>query len=645
MKFPRIVIEKFLSIEQAELSMSDRGLVVIQGENESNTSAESNGAGKSTVPDALCWAAYGVTARGVSGDAVINDAFGKGTRVVFDVVEGDVHHVVSRHRKHKDHKNSLRLERIMPDGTVLDLTKGTDKLTQDEVDKVLGCSYDVFRSTVYMGQEQMPDLPGMTDKQLKVVVEEAAGVTLLEDAYKEANSRVTAQKKLVEDLERVVETTRQRWDDSTRVVQDLRDGKTKFDTDNHNEIVAQTELAKLLAVDFKKFDAKIKAAGKEEIEKELAALKAQIDGVAAERRQEVVLANEVNKANRDVGVIRAEVNRLKSVLDREKLAEKNIRDRVGQPCDECGKPYCEHDLEAAGIRQALKVTHAENELKTATDALKRLDSELTIASQKLSDHRASMTDISAATALYDDLSSSLSAIRETETNRDVILGRVKGCKTQIEAIKARKNPFDAKIAKAEAETEKLKEAMSDASKKLIEAQTTLRRAETIAKVFSPAGVRARILDEVTPFLNDQTAKYLATLTDGNSEATWSTLVKTAKGELREKFSIEVKDADGASSFAGLSGGEKRKVRIASALALHDLVARRATKPIDLFVGDEIDDALDEAGLERLTMILQEKAKERGSVFVISHNELRDWIPNAITVVKAGRGKSTIKEDA
>jgi DNA repair exonuclease SbcCD ATPase subunit len=161
-------------------------------------------------------------------------------------------------------------------------------------------------------------------------------------------------------------------------------------------------------------------------------------------------------------------------------------------------------------------------------------------------------------------------------------------------------------------------------------------------VFSPTGVRAFLLDEVTPFLNDQTAKYLGTLTDGHITATWTTLVKTAKGELREKFSIEVTSASAGETFKSISGGEKRKVRIACALALQDLVGRRASKPIELFIGDEIDDALDNAGRERLMTILEEKARDRGSVFVISHSDLKDWIRNTITVKKVD-GKSTVEE--
>lgn len=52
---------------------------------------------------------------------------------------------------------------------------------------------------------------------------------------------------------------------------------------------------------------------------------------------------------------------------------------------------------------------------------------------------------------------------------------------------------------------------------------------------------------------------------------------------------------------------------------------RATKPINLWIADEIDYALDESGLERLMVVLDRKARERGTVLIISHQSgLKDW---------------------
>ena len=71
------------------------------------------------------------------------------------------------------------------------------------------------------------------------------------------------------------------------------------------------------------------------------------------------------------------------------------------------------------------------------------------------------------------------------------------------------------------------------------------------------------------------------------------------------------------------------------MALQDLVASRATMSIDLNMADEIDDALDKSGRERLMGVMQEKAANSGTVIVISHNDLTDWISETSTVIKEG----------
>ena len=64
MKIGNVNIEGFMAIGSAVLGLADRGLVLIQGINKDDASAQSNGSGKSTIPDAISWCLYGVTARG-----------------------------------------------------------------------------------------------------------------------------------------------------------------------------------------------------------------------------------------------------------------------------------------------------------------------------------------------------------------------------------------------------------------------------------------------------------------------------------------------------------------------------------------------------------------------------------------------------
>ncbi|WEU67349.1 hypothetical protein [Xanthomonas phage JGB6] len=119
-----------------------------------------------------------------------------------------------------------------------------------------------------------------------------------------------------------------------------------------------------------------------------------------------------------------------------------------------------------------------------------------------------------------------------------------------------------------------------------------------------------------------------------------TLTQNSDGDYVESFHIDVTSKHGITKFGQLSGGEKRKVRLACAMALQDLVSTRAIKPIKLFIADEIDHALDDVGLELLMGVLEEKAKALGTMLIISHNSLSDWCKNRLTVVKED-GASTI----
>lgn len=642
MKIATLKIENFMAVGAAQLVMADRGLVLIQGENNDETSAESNGAGKSSIPDALCWCLFGTTARGEEGDKVVNRTAGKGTMVQVRVEDGPRTYVITRFRKHKTGKNRLAVD--LEDGpNVTDLSKGTDKLTQPVVDQIIGCSYEVFRGAIYAGQEQMPDLPGMTDKALKMLIEEAAGATVLEAAYKEANSRLNTAKAGLE----VHEAARKRSQSLLEVEElqatELEAKAGAFETNRASRVTAHQANARSYVE--RATRCKTALAGttsKADVLTAIAACESAIGAVESERAEERRLAAQLTTAQLETARIVREHENLADDLRRRKAAHDALDHQVGCPCGSCNRPFTEAD-----IAPAKKIAYDEmRELATKLAAVRAQREAALSAQQERTDaldaFRASMTSVSEKQDERANLQVVLAEIEKVEREQAEWARKARDEVERMKEVKAEANPFTALIQTAKEKVAARQKEIADQALALSTAEVGVKEAELVAKVFSPAGVRAYLLDEVTPFLNTQTATYLGTLSDGNITATWTTLVKDSKGDLREKFAIEVTTATGGETFKGISGGEKRKVRIACALALQDLVARRASKPIELFIGDEIDDALDAAGLERLTMILEEKARERGSVFIISHNDLKDWVSNTITVKKVG-GKATIEE--
>lgn len=642
MKFPALEIENFLAITEAKISLSDRGLVLIQGENNANTSSTSNGSGKSSIADALCWCWFGTTARGVTGDEVINNVVKKNTRVSSTVIDNGITYTATRYRKHKTGKNSLQI--VMSDGlTETDLTKGTDKLTQEVANQIIGCSHEVFAGSIYAGQEKMPDLPAMTDKQLKLLIEEAAGTTVLENAYRKAREDLAASQAKVSAIQGERDKTdhllgllRGQLSSTETMIEDWARQHRQREADAKGEIAAIIPKLKQLQDDINAFDVPA-------IE---AAIKTCDDKIAAVADETVQLRNfDAAIATASGSFVAA--GHFLSGKEREHAAAESvaagIKHKLGCPCGECGRPLTAEELGAAQKNAEDRV--AEKSLELAEAKGKRDAAEINLKSaQSARDvFAASMTDISAVAAQRASHERELASVRTLVSQQSVLKTTAKSLRDKMTAVAAETNPYEPQKAKLEADIAKQEALAAEINDRYLKAEDDLAVEQEVVKVFSPAGVRAHILDEVTPFLNEQTAKYLATLSDGNMEATWSTLTPDSKGVMKEKFTIDVCDTTGGDSFRGLSGGEKRKARIATALALQDLVATRATKPIDLFIGDEIDDALDPAGLERLMLILEDKARERGSVFIISHNELRDHIRQVMTVEKRADKTTQITE--
>lgn len=733
MKLVSAIIENFLGIGSAEVKISDKGLVLIQGKNEDDPSADSNGSGKSSLIDALFWAMYGETARGSSGDSVINREAGKDCRVVLKLEDGSSNAIIVRWRKYKGFHKPSGVS-FVADG--VDLTGGTDALTQENIDRFVGASKDVFVAAVYAGQEAMPDLPSMADRQLKSLIEEAAGIDLIEQAYEIAREKASAAKTSVEHINKGKEvaerdvtkaeegrdraiTDRDAWGSAQDLRIKTQEGTVRYLVGEAKRIKEQIAAAPVAAIEdgikiieatignlknlVAECDRQIAATASEQAElrrldqevaeaekadtADIRKLELAIQAALDEERMALTgPERSVTDSNLAFAKVRNELARLRVQLEREQLQLGRVHNKVGEPCGECGKEITECDLKSVTAAQeatvqaaveaekkarveynAAKVTlekaiEVRDQTKADTtksdaarEALKNYHPVSTLPAKMARDAYAkSMTDTSAVmkrkAAGQRGIAQAESDLRERtaeRANAAALTGQLENAKerakrenARLDELKAEKNPYSTHVDRA---LELLGEThlhLADISSLYEKASKGQLLAAQTAEVFGPKGVRARILDTVTPFLNDRTAYYLSALSDGNLTATWSTLTVKKDGSMAERFAIDVSKYGGG-DFASLSGGEKRKVRLSTALALQDLVASRASKPIEIFIGDEIDHALDSAGLERLMGVLEAKAREKGTVLIVSHNDMADWCRDIATVTMKDK-KATVE---
>lgn len=652
MYFGKLSIKNFLVIGEAEVDLHNCGLTLIEGRNEDDESANSNGAGKSSLVDALCWCLYGVTGRGVSGDAVINKKAKKECVVGVEVwTEGLNCYYIERGRKSSRIGNNLIVQHIIVDGNDVgsgcELTKTTVADTQAVVNDLLGCSYEIFTSSIYAVQEKMPDLPALTDKALKTLIEEAAGIDKLQKASVIAkenlndkqnsldvlNSKISSCGNEINSLKTIIkntETERDSW--KTKAIAKRDQIKSEYDAialerDEKTSLLLPVPELEKLEAEYRQIEAKLKEYGIEEANVRKLELNAQNkkSECITEKRLIDVAQNKINEIEQSI---------------------QNIHNKVGTACKECGKVYKEEDLtDAVNALQKDKKERQKAILKSFEN-FKKLVEEAKTEAIKASEARRKLSSPTELTKRQLEVGNKINCNteRKTEVSRlSKMLGEKTKALVEIEAELAGKNPFESMLTKLNDDLKSKDNHWATLASEAEMKQMEVYVAEEVNNLYGVKGIRAHILDTITPFLNERTAFYLNTLSDGEITATWQTLTKTAKGDFKEKFSIDVQSVKGANCFAGLSGGEKRKVRVATSMALQDLVASRAKKPIDLYIADEVDHALDASGLERMMSILEEKAKQFGTALVISHNSLRDWIDNSIVVTKRD-GISTVSRE-
>lgn len=645
MKFLSVFIRNFMRIESAEVNLKERGLVCIQGVNEDDPSAKSNGAGKSTLLDAIFWVLYGETARGISGDKVVSNQSKKDCEVqIYLTDDAGLGWSIRRTRKHSTAGNALFLfvESSVGSGVYNDVTKGTMDETQAAIVRLMGCSANVFKAAVYAGQEEMPDLPALTDKFLKLLIEEASGFEELNQAYSNAKKKLSDKEKERGSLLAALERSKIELTGCEKSIATTEANLKRWADDHITVLVRLQAVVSSYEIAAKERREKRDAMQPERLKEALEAIDKKIAEHAAIRSDKAAAHDVVLDSQRTLTKRETEVKFFTQAIKKLQVELDDAKQLVGTPCKSCGKEYHECDIDGAktNLTQQIAeeqkclaaVEHARVQaavaLQEAQEASKLLDEKYETLS-KLENARVAITaQIRAVTDIDAEIKK---ADKSVEQARECVNKHM-----------ASVNPHVSQLGGLQSEKATIHKTIDELDHAVGVVEADMKTLAEVANLFGPSGLRAHMLDTITPFLNEKTEEYLSALSDGSIHAVWTTLVKNAKGELKEKFTIEVTNEHGGDEFAAQSGGEKRKVRLACWWALQDLVATRAEKPIDLFMGDEIDYALDDAGLERLMGCLEKKAKERGTVLVVSHQSLRDWIDNVIEVRKKG-GISVVKD--
>lgn len=684
MIFKKLTIQNFMSIRSISLDLQDRGLVLIKGKNCDNPDLNNNGSGKSSMIEAFVYALYGRTLRGVKGDSVVHKIPKKNMKIFLDLTDDDgTEYRIARYRKHSVNKNKSLLYR-----NGKDITPKSETDFNNYIADLLQADYLTFTSSLLYSAESFR-FTSATDAEMKSTFDMMLGLNVFSKCLEIAKIRLKA-------VENDLSTTQWKIDDRKSKIDSLKD-KIEEALQQREEYAEQQEqkqdelvdLLEVLDKELKQRQNELKQLEKQLAQAEKSKDKAQKDLDAKKKKLKQLddLQSELANVKSDITDCEQDIKKAKSNIETseenvllyqkkiEKLQKKietlnqqksELDKDIGQPCPTCGQPMTAESIEPAKKEYDEQIGDVEEEIQKYQKKIEKeqenakkcgLDTQqseiqlqelretfdefqaLLDKSQDLYDERDKAAEVleNAQEVFYDVKSQVKTKNGEiTQVNE-----RIKSALSDLEKCEDAENPYDKMVEKYEKDKEVAAEEIVEFEASIQDKLDEQKCLQFWQQAYSNQGIKSLILDDITPFLNRRVNKYLQKLTSGHIEVKFSTQTLLKSGEMREKFSIDILNQDGGSEYIANSGGEKKRIDLCINLALQDLVASRSTKRINIAIWDEVFDALDETGIEKVIELLQELSEEKSTILVVSHNpHLQSYFSNIITVVKKD-GYSTL----
>lgn len=227
---------------------------------------------------------------------------------------------------------------------------------------------------------------------------------------------------------------------------------------------------------------------------------------------------------------------------------------------------------------------AKREIKDWEDLYRSIDHELTTSVLNEDDLKIKVAE------LREQITTAKSALQEVIDENE----KRERHNTRIGIILEQTGEFQSQLDKLESE--------------LSDKEEHLAALETLKKAFSTNGLLAYKIESLVKELEIMTNDYLAEFSDGRFSINF---VVT-----NDKLNVEVSDNGNIIDILALSSGELARVNIATLVAIRKLMTSISRSQINVLFLDEVNQALDEQGKEKVVEVLLKE--ERLNTYLVSH---------------------------
>ena len=550
-----------------------KDLTLVLGENidlGGDDTGARNGTGKTTIINALSYALYGTALTNIRKDNLVNKTNTKAMLVTIEFEVNGVDYKIERGRK----PNVLKFyigeqEQEAKD----DNSQGDSRETQQEIERLLGMSHEMFKHVVALNTYTEPFLALKPNDQ-RAIIEQLLGITLLSEKAEALKEQSKATKDAIQQEEANIKA--------------VSDANKRIE-----EQIEATQRRQMLWLTKRKDDvAKLQTALDE-------LLKLDIDTEIAAHKE----LSTYNQKRKDLTDLDKAIARSEQDLSREVSGIANLTGDIAtlreHKCNTCKQDlHDEKHIELLAIKES-KLKDAETQQGVHAGDLEAL----ILAKQELGELGSQPKTFYDNESLAIQHRSSIASIQE-----------------QIISKTAEEDPYTEQIADMKAT------ALAEIDyTKMNELSRVKDHQEFLYKLLTnkDSYIRKRIIDQNLSYLNARLSQYLDRIGLPHTVVFMNDL------------SVNITELGRELDFDNLSRGERNRLILSLSWSFRD-VWESLYQPINLlFIDELIDSGMDASGVENAMAILKKMSRDsHKSIWLVSHrDELGGRVNNVLTVVK------------
>lgn len=617
--FLNLKIHHFLSFDDASIDLSNRGYCLIRGINKNpKDAARSNGAGKSTIANAISFCLLGETLNGLKSN-LANNYFNDGCYVELEFNIDSNNYKLIRSKDDSKYGTNLKILVNQEDKSGKGIRESQallDELLPDLTRELVG-------SVILLGQGLPDKFTSNSPSGRKEVLEHLSKSDfMIQDLKERVDVRLTSLKSRERELDDKLLTlsTQKRFQNEQleQSKQTLRD----LMSNNHFDEAIEVKKKELQDLETKYSD----------IDSHLQKL------VKEKTTLNESLLSETNLKNERLTQVSKQYNEYNNELTNNRttycLRMKTLQDEITKLksikdiCPTCGQK----------IPNVIKPDTSEQEklLEDTKKLLANIDIDI---SNNDEEYRKVQQEIK---NLFDDSTRNirvrLEQIDNEESSYDIskLNNDISNLKLKINSLERNRDNHESNVKQCEDAIRKLEEDLTNVDKQEVKCNEDKRLLEQHLEVVEKMNTylkrdfRGVLLQNSINYINDKAKEYASKIFNTNE----------ISFELNgNNIDIIYCDKD----YDNLSGGEKQRVDIITQFAIRSMLSEHLNFSSNILFLDEITDNLDSDSCDRVINFITQELKDIESIFIISHheNELNIPIDNEIVVQKSVLGISEV----